>query len=114
MNKEETKLVYTKQMKDAGKSPEIGMFLTVRFLFGNTHWNSTLTYLGDGVGCYKTESGNEYTFDTGSVEFEYIDIRTDTEKASDDLDILGYKCNMSLINSIKDGKVRGISFTGSK
>ena len=115
---EETKPVYTQSMADNGEQIKKGM----QFAFGGEIQNNG-PYIAIGIS--KTSKGDDVlTYEYGACDIETcwindtwvkpIDNRTDTEKASDDLDSLGYKCNISLINSIKAGKVRGMSFTGIK
>ena len=77
----EDKPVYTQAMADAGDDPIAGMSLTVSFVNGEQYPDSTLTYLGDGVGCFKDSDGKECSFATCSVGFKPIDTRTDKQKA---------------------------------
>lgn len=78
--------IYTKQMDDAGELPEAGMKCNVQFIHGQFIRNALITYMGDGVGCYKhPELNKEYTFALNAVIISGEDTRTDIEKSFDSL-----------------------------
>jgi len=103
-------LIYTKAMHDAGELPPIGSkavcdydgfehLIIAHDLF---HPDEPYALVSDISGYWGAEASKWSTIDT----------RSDTEKASDDLDKLGYNCNASLINSIKAGKIHGVTWSG--
>lgn len=114
---------YTESMKEYGETPTPGMLLNISFVSGSQHLNSTLTYLGDGVGCFKDSDGKECTFATNAVNFDCIDQRTDEERTADDIKNsiesmpIGNSPNIppyqdKLVEDIKAGKVYGVEYTG--
>jgi len=64
--------IYTQEMADNDVLPVVGMKLNISFVYGNTFNESVITYMGDGVGCYRCKEGEEYTFATKSVLFSPI------------------------------------------
>jgi hypothetical protein len=118
--------VYTQEMADNGVSPSVGMECLI--LFSSSHYSGTITYIGDGIGCFKELSGKEHTFAFHSVTFRPLTPnKTDKEKAIDDLDRIitdayqdasdsyisksRFKSEaIRLLDEIIDGEIHGVSF----
>jgi hypothetical protein len=79
------KPVFTQAMRESGKLPSVGSIVDIEFVFSETYRQVEITYMGNGVGCYKASNGNEFTFSTDSVRFHVIDTRTDEEKLIDEI-----------------------------
>jgi len=109
----ESKTVYTQEMHSKSESPLVGMLLNISFIGGNSFIKSELTYLGDGVGCFKDEKGKEFTFSTDSIIFDYIKTRTDKEKLADDLRSAIDQCNvLGFVDRILNDEISNLKFTG--
>ncbi|NRA76716.1 MAG: hypothetical protein HRU18_00790 [Pseudoalteromonas sp.] len=89
-------------------------FQEFRVLGGdNEVWQKCkIVFKGKRYTVVENENGKEFSRKTANIFIRDIDTRTDTEKCGSDLDKLGYLCNVSLINSIKAGKIHGVTFTG--
>jgi hypothetical protein len=61
-------LIYTQEMDNNGVLPSVGMQCLI--LFSSSNYSGAITYMGDGVGCFKELNGKEYTFALNSVIFK--------------------------------------------
>jgi len=106
------KPVYTQAMQEVGILPSVGMECYI----DGTLVIYVVVLTGDSEGDFilTPKEGDKYWQRSNVKYIKPIDTRTDTEKCASDLDKLGYNCNISLINSIKAGKVHGVTFTESK
>ena len=78
----EERVVEDKAVEWVDGLPPVG---AVCDLYWPTHKdpNVTITYQGDGVGCYKNEHGSEFTYDTNCVGFRPI--KTPKEKVIEEM-----------------------------
>lgn len=78
----EIKPVYTQEMHDNGELPPVGSECLI--MYSSSNYKGTITYMGDGVGCYHSKDNNkEYTFSFNAVKFKPLDTRTDQDKLRD-------------------------------
>ena len=55
-------------MATHGIKPLVGMKCLI--LFSSSNYSGAITYMGDGVGCFKELNGKEYTFALNGVTFK--------------------------------------------
>jgi len=117
-----TKPVFTQAMKEAGEMPSVGMECSVYEINQDeTHDKAIIKYISKSTCVYEVKTGDlkgEYSQYPVSLKFKPIDIRTDREKALDGLrwngEGLTAKACVLALDLIMNGKVHGVTFTGSK
>ncbi len=102
---------YTKAMQKSGEQAKAGSRVNLVFNGNESFEEVEIVVITDAYIIAKPGQFEQH-YHKSSYSIKPIDTRTDTEKCGDDLDRLGYLSNVSLINSIKDGRIHSITFTG--
>ena len=111
-----SKPLYTTKMQEAGELPSVGMECIV-INCQNKPEKCTLLYSSNTYYIVAHGYGEQHYHARG-VSFKPVDTRTDKEKAIEDFndgyDGLTIKASELALSLIISGKIRGVTFTGSK
>ena len=114
--------IYTQEMYDSGRLPDVGMEALYSFNSGESKFRCDIRYITDrgDVVIYSIPYECEMIirYDRESVGLYPIDTRTDKERAVDDLktfinDYSG-SIELNILNAIRAGRIHGVTFTENK